>query len=594
MKKYLSIVTVFFLISIPGLVSAQQPILGPSTSIYDPKSIFANPSLLSFQRTKLAVGVKGYHMGFLDQSGIPLKQGYLTVSSPFLFLDRIGAGASVQYFDSDIFSRSFYSANVAARLFRFISVGASLSAYHISYDESEFDLVHPDDPVFAGGTSRTTLNTTFGVYAQPFEFISFALGIRNVNEPSLSLIGDAVYLDREFFAGATYTHGPFKGTLEIMNQPHGLDARMYVELFSSHGNFVRTGSHIGFDNVHIEGQMHISGPFSVNYNYELPTSGILGQSGGSHMLSLIIEFDRLPRLPDRVRPPTYQLSFEEPTIDPVIEPRIYASSNIEYLKYYEKQLIREIDDNIPDESLETLSEYDLGAIDSVFSQVQYPYEMEQLSPVPSEIEFTTTISPHYQRILDEIGLLPRVEPIHPISIVTDEDNVMKAFGIHNILRDTEPTPGDIHVGTPRFESVEDSIRYHTRIDRSTIVPFEEMILLDPDETSIRLYPVYVNPTVRQWTLIIENNENYPVKRFSGTGTIPDALTWDWHDDANTLIEPGIYSYYMRWEDADGTIRESDRRQIYVQKFLRKITIQVTQDREKLPDQLDRINLIIKN
>jgi len=575
-----------------GPLFAQQPIYGPSTSTVDPKSIFANPSLLSFQRPKLAIGVKGYHLGFLDESGIPLKQGYLTLSYPFIFRDMIGAGIGVQYFDSPIYSRSFYSANVAARLFRFISVGASLSAFHISYDESKFNLEHPNDPVFAGGTSKTTINSTFGVFAQPFEFLGVGIGVRNLTKPNLSLIGDDVNLDSEFFIGATYTHGPFKGTLELFNQEHGLDGRVYFELFSSHGNFLRTGSNVRLDNMHIEAQMHVSGPFSVGYNYELPMSEILGQSGGSHMLSVIFEFDRLPSLPDRVRPPTYQLSFQEPSVNPKIEPRIYALSEINYLRFYEKQIHREIDEDIPDESVRTLSEYDMGTIDNVFREFQYPYQKDRVAPVPEEVEFTTAMSPRYQEMLDQLGIIPRMR--HPVSIVADDDHLMKAFGIHNILRETDTSPDDIRVGTPRFDTSQDSIKFYTRVDRNTIIPYEDIVILVPDSTIINLYPAYINPTVRHWTMVIENSDFQPIKQFSGTGQIPESIVWDWHNDADMLIEPDVYSYFLRWEDTQGVVRESDRRNIYVQKFLRKITIEVTRDGGKIPDLPDRINLIIKN
>ena len=594
MKKIILSAFIIFVLYPGASIFAQRPIYGPPTSVIDSKSIFANPSLLSFHKPKLALGVKGYHIGFADLSGIPLKQGYLTLSYPFLFNTQIGAGAGVQYFDSPMYSRSFYSAHVAARLFRYVSVGVSLSALNISYDQSKFDLIHPNDPVFASGTSKTTFNSSLGIFAQPFEFLSVALGIRNINEPSLSLIGHAVNLDREYFLGGTYTQGPFKGTLELFNDQYGLDARFYLELYSSHGNFIRTGSHLHFDNMHIEAQMHISGPFSVNYHYELPMSGIAGYSAGTHMFSIIFEFDRLPRLPDRVKPPIFHLPFQEPTIFPSVEPRIFISSQTSLVKYYEKQITRVIDEDIPDETVRTLSQYDMGVLDSEFREIQYPFPSNKIAPVPDEIESTSLLSPEYREMIHKLGYIRRGQPAYPVTIVSANENLLKAFEIHNKIKHRNLSPGEIQVGTPRFSSPADSARYYTRVDRNSIVPSENTTFLEPRYVSFDLIPTYLNPSVKHWNVIIENFEGQQIKRFSGNNLDSTSLTWNLRDDANMLIEPGIYTYYIRWEDTEGSIRESERRHIYMQKFVRNITIEVTKNADKVPDKPDRINIIIKN
>jgi hypothetical protein len=573
----------------------QLYIMGPGTSISDPKSLFANPSLISFQRSKLAIGVKGYHMGLLDESGIPLKQGYLAITSPFLFNNFLGGGIGIQYFDSHMYNRVLISGGVAARIFRFISVGAYLSALNISYDESKFDLVDQNDPVFNNRTGKTTINTTVGIYAQPLEFISFGLGIRNINEPNLSLIGSSMTEKREFFAGVTYIFGPFRSTIEFLNYDFGLDTRFYLETFSTTGNYFRAASTNGFSNIQLEGQLHITGPVSINYNYELPMSDLRGPSAGSHMVTVIFEFARTPRLPDAIIPPVFTLPFTRAEITSFIEPRIYLTSEVDYVKYYEKQLIRKIDPNVSEYTLASLSSYDIGVIDSSFTEISYPYRSEKIAPIPPEVRFNTTVAPAYTDAINRLSTRVGPIPIQPVTIVSDSLHLMKAFGLYNLLTQYGTEEQDyVQVGVPRFDSVQDSLRYISPLDPRRIAPYEDLVILEPNHIRIFLHPTFITGSIGNWRFIIENSRRSEVKRFSGIERLPEYLVWNLRDEAGDIIEPGIYNYYIVWEDRFGSMRETERHRLFVQKFLRRITVEITHDRERIPDRPDKINLIIKN
>ena len=122
----------------------------------DAKSMLRNPATISFHRPQIALGVKAHHLGISGQSGVPLREGFFAGSTPFLIADRVGFGGTVQYFNTPIFRKQAFGTSVTARLFRFLSVGARVSALNLSYNRSEFVGVEPGDPVFEGGTGKTT------------------------------------------------------------------------------------------------------------------------------------------------------------------------------------------------------------------------------------------------------------------------------------------------------------------------------------------------------------------------------------------------------------------------------------------------------
>ena len=82
--------------------------------------------------------------------------------------------------------------------------------------------------------------------------------------------------------------------------------------------------------------------------------------------------------------------------------------------------------------------------------------------------------------------------------------------------------------------------------------------------------------------------------FAGSGQLPDELAWDWLDDTGTVIAPGVYQYRLYWTDQQGERHASNRRKVYVQKFLRKVTVRVTRDIEPLQQDADRIELRIQH
>ncbi|MEX0686883.1 MAG: type IX secretion system membrane protein PorP/SprF [Balneolales bacterium] len=575
----------------PFPLKAQQQIMGPSTHMTDIKSLFANPALVSSQRPRFGTGIQAYHIGLVDGSGIPLTQGFATVSTPTVFGKNMGAGLNIQYFNSPIYRRTHFGLAASTRIFRYISLGGQVSGMNISYNRDNFDLVDPNDPVFMNGTGKTVLNSTAGLFSQPFEFLGLALGVRNLNEPNISLIGSDVKEPREFFGGLSLKQGLFRGSFELIKGRNNLDGMLHLEIHSARGNYVRAGGNHKLDQGFLEGQVHVSGPLSLNYQYTLPISSVLGPSLGSHMFSLLFEFRRVSKLPASVSPPRNRAAFERPLYPLNLEGRVFITSEDDYLRIFEKHITRHIDPGVSDQALANVSLYDMGVFDSSFVDGQISYPTEQIVPVPSQIQFQNLISSEYTKFIQDIG---RGEH-KGVSVISEQKHMMRAAGLHNrIQREGQNHSDRVMVETPIFNSRSDSLLFRTPAQRNRLATYEELTLLEPKTLRLSLYTSELIATVLSWKLIITNQDDEIIKAFNGSGEIPSDLNWDWMNDHGEIITPGVYTYQLSWNAADGVTHLSNQRKLFVQKTQRKITLQITDDPDKMPTQPDQIRILIKH
>ncbi len=131
---------------------AQDLISGPATGSLDSKGILANPSLISFQRPQVSIGVKSHYAGFSEGSESGFRQGYFVASLPSIYGSRFGAGVHARYFNSPVFTRSQLSASVSAQLLHRVSLGFTASLHHLGYNRDNYsDDFDFGDPVFQSG-----------------------------------------------------------------------------------------------------------------------------------------------------------------------------------------------------------------------------------------------------------------------------------------------------------------------------------------------------------------------------------------------------------------------------------------------------------
>ena len=573
----------FFSVVRPG--AAQELLLGPSMSIEDTASQFANPALISFQRSKLALGARAYHLGLGDDGGVPLRQGFALLSSPFLFSDRFGAGMHVQYFDSPIYRRVAFGGSVSARILRYLSAGVSLEALSLSYNQDEFVGFDPRDPVFAGGFGKTVINLSIGLFAQPLPELRVSLGARNLNRPNLSLAGDASRQKIESFLGFSYGFGPAQALVEFVDTYYGLETRFGVEAIATSGSYLRLTSNDAFDRGRLEGQLYVGGPLSVSYGYELPLGALSSSSGGSHTFSVVLEFGRTPDLPDPISIPSFVYSNDLPPITPQLAPKVYISSSTDYVRSYEQRIVRKVDEDVPIQALQQLTQSDLGALDSTFVMLGGIPEAQPLESVSDEVRLQGSFSPLYKASMKELGRTLSEDSVRALTITSAGDRVIKAAGVRNYLIEEEQAPA---------ERVTVAVRPEAPAAGSGIVPSEESTMFDPDRMFLFINASVDRASIHTWRLRIADMTGAEIKVFEGDENPPDHLEWNWRNEQGQLIEPGVYRYRLEWTDAQSVSHQSNERKLYVQKMLRKITIEVTRDIDALKEEADAVEIRIQH
>jgi|GEM_PF-3104448 len=581
---------------LPLSASAQEFVRGHSTDLVDAKAQFRNPALVSFQSARFFAGAKAYHVGLGGANGIPLRQGFFAVSTPFLFNDYIGVGVGGQYFSSPIFKRSRMGARISGRL-DFVSLGIELDALTTGYDQANFTEEALNDPLFAGGTSQTALSVGAGVYAQPFPGFGVSLGVTNLNRPVTSLGGDSTRAAQEVYGGVSYAYGPVRGMLELNNTKlDGTRVLLSVEAYSTVGHFIRATSDFGFDQARIEGQYYVGGPLSINYSYDLPTSELLGPSSGSHQFTVIYEFNRSPSVRPAPPLPPNNIPFSLNDQDADLMPTVYVTAEVDYVEVFEKRIRRRLDPSLPANAIASLSRADIEQADSSFSAYSLPFKVDPIRPLSEDIRFPTPLSDNYESSLSQLAQQLSNDGVEELNIVGREDLVEKAMGLRNRVVHEEGAPRDrVEIGKPLFESVKDSVEFYTALAAGDIIPEETIEYASPGKTEFYLYPFQIAASqVVGWVLDVSDQDGQVVRSFNGQEGIPETINWDWRDSNGGLVAPGVYYYQLSWQGTGGTIHTSNKNRIYVKKFVRQITIEVRQSLDPLEQAPDEVQLLIKN
>jgi len=568
-----------------SLVHAQRFISGPSMGLDDAKSALRNPATISFHRPQVALGVKAHHIGISNDSGVPLRQGFLAGSTPFLVADRIGFGGNVRYVDTPIFKKRSFGASVSGRLFRFLSAGVRVSALNLGYNRSEFTGGARNDPLFDQGTGRTTLTGSVGLFAKPLPNLNLAVGGRNLNRPNLALDPENEFrADPEIFGGVSYAFNAVRARAEVSNGQYGLDVRLGLEAYSTDGSYIRVGSDESFNNGRIEGQLHVSGPLSVNYKYNVPTSDLRGPSTGSHQFTVLYEFGRSPELPEMPSSPSLLLEANRSEVNSSPTPRLQVASSHQILQHLEKRIERKID--VPDAALQNVSREALGRLDDNIAADRGQTAGQPTEDIPENIRMMDVLSAEYDSTLSLVSR--RLEDGTPstLDILKKDKDSVKAYGLYNRMQ-SEPGLQD---GQVRVTDPADSMQAFSP-ERQELPREESRSVLNPERTTLTLLDPYLPDENGVWTLTIRNEAGEVVRAFEGSGRPTQQIEWGWTDGAGDPLDQGVYRYQLEWEGPDGSY-QSDPQKFSVQKTVRKITIEVTGSPEGLENPADALELRI--
>ncbi|MFQ5650785.1 MAG: type IX secretion system membrane protein PorP/SprF [bacterium] len=567
----------------------QNLIVANPAEVRDFRAGFVNPGVIAFQEAHAALGGKIFHLGFVDGQGTPFRQGYVSLALPTGISDEMGLGLQAQYFSTPLYSQSNLSFLISRRLQNKYAFGIRFNLFSRSFNQENFDLVDPDDPVFRNGTTQWGGTFGAGVVILPLPFLSLGIGIDHINRANISLTNDDVYQPFRAYLGGTVDFGSVQATFSTSYGEGRWLPKASVSTTFRHQGYAMVG--VSENALQAEGQWRISGPLSLNYNYEYTLFDNQGVGQGSHAVTLVHEFDRKPSLPKFEIPEAFRAEFQPPDRGMAGESPFYVYSVVDKMEIIEKKLTRVIDPGLTQEQLTQLTLHELGVLDSSRAENASPYEQQavDLGRIPATLE--TTLSEGYQTFVKEVS-----EEINESGararVITPKETYLRAAGLRRYFSVDSLDSERLAFIEPVYKSRRDSLYATQKVGDRPIKPFESLVTLSPAVTTFQITPVArVHP--QQWRLVIKDNHVREVWRFEGVGRPMSEMQWDWRDAWGKVVQPGVYSYALEWEDESGETRTTEKKYITVQKLLRHIRIEVTNQQKDTGVEADEIEIILK-
>jgi hypothetical protein len=575
-----------------NMAYSQDFIEGTSVSTMDVKSILINPAILSFRSSQVSMGVKIYQIGFDERNQTGYRQGFFSISDPTLITRNLGVGLHINYFDSPIFSKSQAGFSLSYRILNTLSAGVSATVLHHGYNTSKFDLIDPNDPVFESGSSTFSLNSSFGLMYIPAPNLHIAVGVRNLNTPTISLIDDAYTLERQFFLGTSYSLNNWRAILELKQLGDDSELQAFLESFSTRGFYARMGTNNRFDSGIAEFQAFLFGSLSVNYQFQMPLNNLVGASFGTHMISFVFDFNRIPNVPPRAQPNASLLEYSFVHKNPIVNTGIIIHSDSDHLRVLEQNIDRKVSDTVPQAALESLSGYDLFYFDPDSDSLLVPYQnLVETGPTSQSISITESITRRYDQTLNDLIQNVGRKQIDALTFIINDGTSVRASGLRNRLMAGSPNNLKMEV-LKNVSNTADSMMTDQQFSTS-LLRSESRTVLAPDTTRVNIF-VTQDIDIRSWEFVVENSQGQVEYQYRGTGYPPNEFKWDFKDSNGVVLQPGIFEYMIRVIDSQGSIVQSNKRSIYVQKTVRNVILTITLDPDILHDREGSIRLILKN
>lgn len=561
-------------------------------NIYDWRSAMVNPSISDFQNGAVDIGFKILYLGFADNNASAFKASYVLLNVPRRLPYMLTGGFQLQLFSTPLYQETELKFIFSRRIKRIYSVGLSLGLLGVSYNRDNFDLVDPGDPVFAKGTSRWPLDIGLGVTMMPTERWLIGLGIRHLNSPPVSLLNNDVKLSPTINIGVSFSMGSYSfhgGTSQWDEErvPSG-----FVQLYDPGMGMAQAGLEKRM--AWMRGYLNVRGPLSVGYGFSYPLKELAGSTSGTHEAFLIYEFDRARPAPSYNLPPDDNWQYTPGMSRIGVVPQYYTAANVEALDIFEKQLIREVEEDLDSLEISSLTAADVGLLDSTSTQEPvFPFELEPAFNYDSSAANYFNYTPEYLRSLQDLqadlgGKAPEVVLIAPRT----QDK--RASGLGNyITKEVEDSSKSVSINRPHYKSKEDSLRLNRAITLQELLRDDNLMVLKPAGVVFTVFPIMQEESGLPWQLIVENEAGERVYQHSGNGSAQTEVAWDWRDSEGRIIEPGFYRYYVSWEDRWGQERHSAARILYARKLKRNIRIKVTRSYQKPDGAVNKVGIIFK-
>ncbi len=506
----------FYVIGLGG--QAVEVGLAQGFNIYHPADMThpwvseINPAVISAQYTRVAVGLKVFHFGFLPDQSFAMRESRINASFPFYLPLDLGAGCDLRYFSAGIYSEFAASLLLSRRVLSNFSVGIKLGVSRYSFAREDFHLVDLNDPLLAGNLAKTSLNLGLGAFYNPGNW-TLGIGLDHVNQPDVGRQTNAP-LPMEISTAVGYQVGRFVPSLLLHHDGNYVRYGVAITARQERLGLVR----LSFESTmpfKVEAQFQLSRDNSVQYGVDLPTDELSSVSMGSHEFVFSRILDRGPDIGQ----PTIRLSTDS-------------------MRIQEETVVRSMSPGLNPWQISSIS----GLVPEFLDVNAGTQNMLVIPTGPlNQYETDAIRKQRYARLGQEIKQRLQEHPEISLILQTDERSLADARALKQYLvqsgicRADEVGIAKVNSsGKLKLEGFEPGQMTQSRkkpkcSDEKLVINFE--------------LPGKIKK-VKEWSLFIKNQKQEVVRTLKGIERLPEVIEWDWKDEWGVLVAPGQYSCHL--------------------------------------------------
>ena len=504
-----------------------------------------NPAIVSFKNTEISLGLKLFHIGFLEDNKLGLRETRLNFSAPFYLPWGLAAGLDLRQFSAGIYSEVSTALLLSKEVYPRVALGAKFAVDHRGFSKQEFNIVDPTDPLFNSGLSLNALNLGGGIMWKPAPW-SVALSVDHLNSANVGLINETTF-PVEVAGALGYKFGLFTPTIIGHRTANDLNIGFLLTAEKPDVGLIR----FGYENTlpfKVEASLNLSKRAKLDYSVDLPNEGTIGASAGSQ------EFVYTHILAKR----------------PVIgSPDIFFSTY--KLDIVNEKQIRMLEGDLRIEDISNSNEL----TSQYFTPTGHDDDYLFLKAGPlSAFETRELEADRHARLVASMAQAYQQNPDINIVLWATQATLRDAQQLAMSLESRIPVKKE-NLKIVRLKNQENP-------DLRGFVPGRRMVKNSgPQLSKSRLVIAFKLPnrtrTTNGWKFTIKNSYGKPVQTFEGTGNLPKAIAWDWQDFDGHLIPAGYYTGSLVVNATDNTKRNASSKELSVYNIKRTVTMKFTSD-----------------